>query len=346
MKVAIVGLKGSGKTTIFNSLTGLAAKTGGYSSQQDINLGLIKVPDERLEVLSRVFEPKKTTPAEITFADIAMPAEEEKFSAKVLEKLKVMDALVLVIKGFDDGKGDFHPLEDVAGLESELLFSDFAIVDKSLASLRKERRDQKLIQTMDKVHACLDAEKPLRLLDLDEAERKQIAGFAFLSIKPTMVVINIPESGFASDLYASIQEYCQAHGLRLMQIAGSLEEEISHLSPTEQADFLREMGLSESARDKFIRESYDMMNLISFLTVGKDEVRSWTIPRGTTAVKAAGKIHSDIERGFIRAEVVSYEDFINCHSNMAEVKKRGLMRLEGKDYVVKDGDIINFRFNI
>ncbi|MEW6378135.1 MAG: DUF933 domain-containing protein [bacterium] len=345
MKVAITGLKGSGKTTIFNSLTGLAAKTGGYSSEQDINLGLIKIPDERLDVLTRVFEPKKTTHAEITFADIAMPAE-EKFSAKILEKLKTMEAIVLVIKGFDDGKGDFHPLEDLASVESELLFSDFAIADKSLAAFRKERKDQKLIQTVEKVHACLDGEKPLRLLDLDEAELKQLAGFAFLSIRPTLAVVNIPESGFDPGLYASIQEYCQTHGLRVMQIIGSLEEEISRLPAGEQIDFLREMGLEESARDKFIRESYAMMNLICFLTVGKDEVRSWTIRRGTPAVKAAGKIHSDIERGFIRAEVVSYEDFINCQSSMAEVKKRGLMRLEGKDYEVKDGDIINFRFNV
>ncbi|MEW5802530.1 MAG: DUF933 domain-containing protein [bacterium] len=344
MKVGITGLKGSGKTTIFNSLTGLTAKTGGYSSEQDVNLGLIKIPDERIDALSRIYEPKKTTYAEITFADVAMPME-EKFSTKVLEKLKTMDALVLVAKGFDDGREDFHPKEDLTSLESELLFSDFAIADKSLNTLRKERKDQKLIQTMEKVHACLDEEKPLRLLHLEETELKQIAGFAFLSIRPTMVVINASESGFDSGLYASIQEYCQGRGLRVMEIKGSLEEEISQLPQKEQADFLREMGLEESARDKFIRESYAMMNLISFFTVGKDEVRSWTINRGTPAVKAAGKIHSDIERGFIRAEVVSYDDFIQ-HQNMAEIKKKGLMRLEGKEYEVKDGDIINFRFNV
>jgi len=344
MKVGITGLKGSGKTTIFNSLTGLAAKTGGYSSEQDVNLGLIKIPDERIDALSRIFEPKKTTYAEITFADVAMPME-EKFSTKVLEKLKPMDALVLVIKGFDDGKGDFHPMEDLTSLESELLFSDFAIADKSLNSLRKERKDQKLIQAVEKVHACLDEEKPLRLLDLGEAELKQIAGFAFLSIKPTLAVINIPEPGLDAGIFASMQEYCRGRGLEVIQITGSLEEEISQLPPQEQTDFLREMGLEESARDKFIRKSYAMMNLISFFTVGKDEVRSWTINRGTPAVKAAGKIHSDIERGFIRAEVVSFDDF-NQHQNMVEIKKKGLMRLEGKEYEVQDGDIINFRFNV
>ncbi len=344
MKVGITGLKGSGKTTIFNSLTGLAAKTGGYSSEQDVNLGLIKIPDERIDALSRIFEPKKTTYAEITFADVAMPME-EKFSTKVLEKLKPMEALVLVIKGFNDEKGDFHPLDDLRSLESELLFSDFAIADKSLNSLRKEHKDQKLIQAVEKIHACLDTESPLRLLDLGEADLKQLAGFAFLSIKPTLVVINVPESGFDAGIYAAMQEYCTGRGLEAMQIIGSLEEEISQLPPKEQTDFLKEMGLEESAKDKFIRESYAMMNLISFFTVGKDEVRSWTINRGTSAVKAAGKIHSDIERGFIRAEVVSYEDFIQCQ-NMVEVKKKGLMRLEGKEHEVQDGDIINFRFNV
>jgi len=344
MKVGITGLKGSGKTTIFNSLTGLAAKTGGYSSEQDVNLGLIKIPDERIDALSRIFEPKKTTYAEITFADVAMPME-EKFSTKVLEKLKPMEALVLVIKGFNDDKGDFHPLDDLRSLESELLFSDFAIADKSLNSLRKERKDQKLIQAVEKIHACLDTESPLRLLDLEEADLKQLAGFAFLSIKPTLVVVNVPESGFDAGIYATMQEYCAGRGLKAMQIIGSLEEEISQLPPKEQTDFLKEMGLEESAKDKFIRESYAMMNLISFFTVGKDEVRSWTISRGTPAVKAAGKIHSDIERGFIRAEVVSYEDFIQ-HQNMVEVKKKGLMRLEGKEHEVQDGDIINFRFNV
>lgn len=344
MQVGIMGLQGSGKTTIFNSLTGQTAKTGGYSSEKEIHLGLIKVPDERVDDLSQIFKPKKITYSEITFADMVMPAQ-EKFSSKILEKLKYMEALVLVIKGFDTESQNLHPLDDLTTLQSELLFSDFAIADNTLARLKKERRDPQLIQIMEKIHACLDKEKPLRFQEFSEAEYKEIAGFAFLSIKPALVVVNIPESGFKANLYTPIQEYCRDKQMGSMQVIGSLEEEISQLPFNEQVDFLREMGIKESARSKFIRESYAMMNLISFLTIGKDEVRSWAITRGTPAVKAAGKIHSDIERGFIRAEVVSYNDFMQC-KEMVEVKKKGLMRLEGKNYQVQDGDIINFRFNV
>jgi GTP-binding protein YchF len=270
---------------------------------------------------------------------------EEKFSPRILERLRYMDALVLVIRGFDIGIEDIHPLEDVVTLQGELIFSDFAIADKSLARLRKEHKDPRLMQIMERIHACLEEEKPLRLLELDEADYKHIAGFAFMSLKPAMVIVNIPESGFDERLYAPIQEYCRNNRMRFMHLMGSLEEEISQLSPDEQITFLHEMGITESARNKFIREGYALMDLISFFTVGKDEVRSWAISRGTPAVKAAGKIHSDLERGFIRAEVVPYDDFLRCQS-MAEVKKKGLMRLEGKDYTVQDGDIINFRFNV
>ena len=344
MKVGIMGLKGSGKTTIFNSLTGQAAKTGGYSSEQEIHLGLIKVPDERLDTLSHLFKPKKTTYSEITFADIVMPLQ-ERFSPKILEKIKYMEALVLVIKGFDTESQDFHPLEDLRTLQSELLFSDFAIADNTLARLKKERQDPQLIHLMEKIHACLDQEKPLRFQELSEAEYKQIAGFAFLSIKPALVVVNVPESGFEADLYTPLQHYCRDNLMRSMQVMGSLEEEISQLPPQEQIDFLQVMGIKEPARTQFIRESYAMMNLISFFTIGKDEVRSSTITQGTPAAKAAGKIHSDMERGFIRAEVVSYTDFLR-YKDMAEVKKKGLVRLEGKNYQVQDGDIITFRFNV
>lgn len=344
MKVGIMGLKGSGKTTIFNSLTGLAAKTGSYSGEQEVNLGLIKVPDTRIDTLSSIFEPKKTTYSEITFADIVNPLQ-EKFSPAILEKLKYMEALVLVIKGFDNGQGDFHPQEDLASLHGELLFSDFAIAEKSLSKLQKERKDPSLIQVMERVYACLEQERPLRSLDWPEIDQKKLVGYAFLTSKPALVVLNIPESGSKPDLSLNLKDYCQANQLGLMEIIGSLEEEISQLSPEEQGAFLQEMGLKESARAKFIRETYQMMNLISFFTVGKDEVRAWAIPQGTPAVKAAGKIHSDIERGFIRAEIVSYSDFIR-YKDLNEVKKNGLMRLEGKDYLVKDGDIINFRFNV
>ncbi|MFH0924979.1 MAG: DUF933 domain-containing protein [bacterium] len=344
MKVGIMGLKGSGKTTIFNSLTGLTAKTGGYSSGEEVNLGLIKVPDKRIDTLSDIFKPKKTIYAEITFADIVMPLEKN-ISTSILEKLKYMDALAFVIRGFNESQVDFHPMEDITNLYNELILSDLAIAEKTLPRLKKERKDPLLIELMEKIYNNLNEEKPLSSLEMDERGLKLIVGYAFLSIKPILVVINTSESGLDEKLYTSIQGYCKANNMGVMKLAGSLEEEISQLSPEEQGGFLKEMGLEESARERFIRESYEMLKLISFFTVGEDEVRAWTIKKGDPAVKAAGKIHSDIERGFIRAEVVSYTDFIT-YKNLAEVKKHGLLRLEGKEYQVQDGDIINFRFNV
>ncbi len=343
MKVGILGLQGSGKTTIFNSLTGQAAKTGGYSSGSEPNLGLIRVPDERIDILANIYQPKKTTFSEITFADTP-PSMKDSFQ-KNLETLKYMEALVLVIRGFDNGVESCSPLQDLQKIESDLLFSDFAIVDKSLDRLKKERKSPTLIQILEKIHTHLEQELPLRLIKLSEQEKKEIAGFAFLSIKPALVVINIAEPGIETQSYTSMQTFCQNNDLRLMQIMGSIEEEISQLPMEEQKEFLKAMGIKESARSQFIRESYEMMNLVSFFTVGKDEVRAWTISKGTPAQRAAGKIHSDIERGFIRAEVVSYNDFFQF-KDMVQVKNKGLLRLEGKEYQVQDGDIINFRFNV
>lgn len=348
MKVGIIGLSKAGKTTVFNALTGAAAQTGTYGAQK-ANLAVIKVPDERLEYLSGVFKPKKTTFAEISFVDVPGPSDAGGSAlggAQLIDLIKGVDTLAIVVRAFLDGltpDEKVNPATDFETVQSELIVLDLIALERKLERMQKERAKGAEFDLISRCKEWLEQERPLRELGLDEAELKMLSGFQLLSVKPILTVANTGEERSA-DL-TPLKELAQAQGIPVVDFCGTLEMEIAEMDKDAQAELLEGLGIDEPARDKFIKAAYELSDLISFFTVGEDECRAWTIKRGTLAPQAAGKIHSDIERGFIRAEVVSYEDFVVLGS-MAKVKEAGKARLEGKQYVVQDGDIINFRFNV
>lgn len=348
MKVGIVGFPRAGKTTVFNALTGLHAAVGAYADSGKPNLGTIKVPDARIDRLSQIFSPKKTTFAEIVFVDI--PGGGEHSSAldqNTLVQMRDADALVQVVRAFPDPitEEPADPGRDIDNFKSELILADLAVVEKRLERLRKEKGKEHERELLERCREALDAEKPLRRVDLSEADVRALAGFGFLSRAPLLVVLNVEEGQASAPLPASVTERLERESVTGMSLCAQIEMEIASLDAAERGAFLADLGLTEAARDRFIQKAYGLLDLISFLTSGEDEVRAWPIVRGTPAVRAAGKIHSDIERGFIRAEVVAFEDFIRYGSE-AKCREAGRLRLEGKDYVVQDGDIIHFRFNV
>ena len=350
MKVGIAGFPRSGKTTIFNALSGQHADVGGFSEPGKVHLGTIKVPDARIDKLSAIFKPRKTTYAEMVFVDFPAAAEaagSHALDTATLTQMRESDALVQVVRGFRDPMtGDApHPVRDLENFKSELLLSDLVLIEKRLERLKKEKGKEQERALLERCKAVLDAERPLRQIDLSGEEAASIAGFGFLSRRPVMVVLNVSEADVASDMPAPVATFLAAEQLDGLVLSGKIEMEIAALEPDDRQGFLDDLGLKATARDRFIRAAYELLDQISFLTTGEDEVRAWTIKRGTPAVKAAGKIHSDIERGFIRAEVVHYDDFIQYGSD-AKCREHGRLRLEGKEYVVKDGDIIHFRFNV
>ncbi len=354
MKIGIVGLPRAGKTTIFNALTGASAATGSFGAGgKKANLGVIKVPDPRVDRLAAIFSPKKTTCAEIAFADIPGAAEGAEIGkeAVTVDLIKGCDALALVVRAFDGEevphpKGSVDPARDLAAVEGELALLDLIVVERRAERMAKERKAAPVeAEAVAKARGWLEAERPLRTLALSEGERKALAGFKFLTEKPLLVVANLGESGEKG--LPALRAEAERRGLPVIALRGKLEMEVAALPPEEQVAFLADFGLAEPARDQFIRAAYALADLISFLTAGEDEVRAWTIRRGTTAQQAAGKIHSDIERGFIRAEVAAFDDFFALpQRTMARAREAGKLRLEGKEYVVRDGDIINFRFNV
>ena len=346
MKVGLIGRPGSGKTTIFNMLTGLEAEVGGYTGgdKAEIHLGVIKVPDERIDRLSEIFQPKKTTYAEIRFTDF--PATQGKETAKaagvLLAQMREVEAMALVLRDFGP-RAD--PLKDLADLLAEMMLADLAVVENRLARLKKEKGREQEALLLGRCLKALESEQALGSLPLSVDEENLIAGFGFLSRKPLLALFNAADEKAGEPLPPAYGEELRRRALQGFALAGKLEMEIARLSEADREAFLRESGIAEPARARFIRASYALLELISFFTTGKDEVRAWTIKRGTPARKAAGKIHSDIERGFIRAEVVPYEDFITLGSE-AKCREAGKLRLEGKDYVVQDGEIVHFRFNV
>ncbi|MDI6715508.1 MAG: redox-regulated ATPase YchF [Actinomycetota bacterium] len=349
MKVGIVGLAKSGKTTVFNALTGSSAQTGTFGAQK-ANLAVIKVPDKRVDYLASIFNPRKMVYAEISFVDVPGPSDETKGSlggTKNIDMIKGVDTLAVVVRAFMDEsfllEETVDPLRDFRAVESELMVIDLIMLEKKLERLEKEGKRGIEHDLVKRCKDSLDKEKPLRLLDFNEAELKLLSGFQLLSLKPLLILANTGEIRSA-DL-APLKDFAKKQQTPVIDFCGAIEMELSEMSEDEQREFLFELGIGESARDRFIRAAYELSNLISFLTVGEDEVRAWSIKKGALAPQAGGKVHSDIERGFIRAEVVSYEDFVNYNS-LSKAKEAGKVRLEGKQYVVKDGDIINFRFNV
>ncbi len=361
MKIGIIGLDQSGKTTIFNTLTGQSAEIG-FGGSKKKNIGIIKVPDERIDFLKKIYDPKKTTYAEINFVDVsaggAENQEEKGFSPKLIADIKMMDAFALVVRAFINENvhhpnTKIDPLSDLKELELEMIFSDLGIVEKRLEKSSKDKKlmkdkkaYEKEIALLTKLKDQLSDEKMIKDLDLNDEDRKDLSHYQFLTDKNYIVVINKGESDDDTVPIEELIKDLNSRGVTYTELKGNIEMELSQLSEEEQEEFMKDLGITEPAKNRFIKESYAMLDLISFLTAGKDECRAWTVKKGTNAKKSAGKIHSDLERGFIRAEVFSFKDFKEHGGNVAKVKEKGLFRLEGKEYIVQDGDIINVKFNV
>ena len=342
MKVGLIGHRGAGKTTIFNMLTGMQAQVGGFA-KEEVHLGVIKVPDERIDRLSQIYKPKKTTYAEIRFTDFPPQAEDNlKSNNALVMQMREVDAIALVLRDFEPGSS---PIRDLNDLLTEMILADLAVVENRRSRLKKEKGRPQEEGLLARCAEALENEQSLRTLSFSSEDENLLSGFGFLSRKPVLVLFNQAEDKAGQFLAVAYQEELQRRGLEGLALAGKVEMEIAQLDERDRAAFLQEIGIAEPARDRFIRASYHLLNVISFFTGGEDEVRAWTITQGTHARQAAGKIHSDIERGFIRAEVIAYADFI-AHGSEAKCKEAGKLRLEGKDYVVKDADIIHFRFAV
>jgi len=366
MEISIIGLPGSGKSTVFNALTRFTAEHKPHAgSGLTTNPAVAKVPDARLLKLSEIFHPKKTTPAEIKYIDIGgLPrgfGKEQGVSGQFLNILSTADAILQIVRAFEDEniphiEGNIDPLRDIETLDMELIFSDLTIIEKRLARLesglkmgKSAERDAALKEQelLNRIKQSLDQGVPIRLQKLTADELRALNNYQFLTAKPMLIVINIGEkqlSGYGAALEA-LKAACARPQVDLISMCGKLEMELAQLNDQEAEEFRRDIGLQETAFDTVIKHSYSLLGLVSFFTVGEDEVKAWTIRDNTQAVKAAGKIHTDIEKGFIRAEAISYNDFISS-GTMAEARKHGLLRLEGKIYIVRDGDIINFLFNV
>ncbi len=364
MKLALIGLANAGKTTLFNALTGQKIDTPLYATTDaEPHLGTVKVPDRRLDELTQIFKPRKTTHATVEYMDLlGLTKGDMEQNRKVFELAKGADALVHVLRGFDDEAvanplGDTDPPRDYAAVTAEQVFWDFELVDKRLARMEEQAKkgtkpDEAERRVLLKCKEVLEGERPLRSARFEPEEEKALAHLQFVSILPEVVVVNAGEGDLRTSRtdgwVAALREQAAKHAdcaSGPVLLSARIESELNDLPPGEIGEFLRDLGVEEPAKDRLIHASYRLLGLISFLTTGPDEVRAWTIREGTPAQKAAGKVHSDIERGFIRAEVVHYDDFMAAGSHGA-ARSAGTLRLEGKTYAVRDGDIIEFRFNV
>lgn len=353
MKVGIIGFARSGKTTIFNALTGATAAVGAFGSR-DANVAVLKVPDTRVDQLAAIFKPKKTTYAEFQFVDVA-PAEaggeEKALDSASMNLLKNTEALVHVVRAFQNEDvmhplGGVDPVRDAKALDEELQLADLILIERRIERLEKENRKDQEHQVLCRCRDHIEGGESLRSLDLSELEVKKIAGYGFLSLKPLLLLGNYGEESIGAEDPTGLKGFAAEKALALIELCGAMELEVTQLPPDERKTFREELGLGEESRTRFLQTAYDMLGLMSFLTAGEPEVRAWTIPKHTRAVDAAGVIHSDIQRGFIRAEIVHFDDFIASGGTMAKAKEKGHTRLEGKEYIMQDGDIVLFRFNV
>jgi len=346
MKIGLVGFAGSGKTTVFNAMTGLDAPVGFGG---ELRLGAVRVPDQRIDALSRIFEPKKTIYAEITFTDIPGEhgAEKKGLSRRALQQIRDQEALCLVLRAFPNPalEGEPDPLGDLEAFHAECVLADLELVERRLERGKRERASPAELAAFEMMRSSLEDERPIRSIPPEQLHREQLRGYALLTDRPLLVALNVAESDAGSPLPPVLAARVASLDAAGLVLSASVEAEIASLASEDQAAFLADLGLTESALARFIRTAYGLLDLISFFTVGKDEVRAWTIRRGTRARQAAGRIHSDLERGFIRAEVMPYDLFMQYGSEHA-LKEAGKMQLEGKDFVVSDGDILNIRFNV
>lgn len=366
MEIGIVGLPKSGKTTIFNAVTRGAAQVAAYGGLQTRpNIGVAKVPDSRLDVLEAMFKPRRKTYAEVTYFDIPAAPEglgkTSGISGEFLNQLQRADALLVVVRAFEDASvphvnDSVNPVRDLEAMLYELAFADMEILERRMARLADSFKGAKAPERealnkekalLERLRADLEAGVPLGRQKLSDEDARKLGGFRFLTAKPIIAVANVGESQLAeaSALEQQLASTVTWPGIRAAALCGKLEMELAQMEPEEEQEFRQSLGVGESGLNRMIRLSYDVLDLITFFTVGDPEARAWPITRGTTALKAAGKIHSDLERGFIRAEVVAFDDLHRCGS-MAEARRQGLLRQEGKTYVVRDGDVILILFNV
>ncbi len=346
MRVALFGYPGAGKSTLLRALGGVEETGKGGKGE---GVCTVKVPDDRVDRVASLFRPKKVTHLSITFAEVN-PGEPELLPPDALVKLRAAEVIVLVLRGFSD---DFHPAPpggvrpggDLAAIEAELVLADYLVAQKRIERMAKEAKRDAEWTALHKAVAALEKETPLRNVEFASDEGKALAGFRFVSQPPLLAVVNVGEGDLGSDPHPETARAASERGIPLVRLCARIEEEISRLPPEEQAEFLRELGIERSARDRLIRAVLGAMEQITFITVGDEEVRAWGVRRGTQALAAAGKIHSDLEKGFIRAEVIGWEELLRFGS-LAKARSEGKLRLEGKEYVLRDGEVLHVRFNV
>ena len=364
LTAGIVGLPNVGKSTLFNAITNQKILAENYPfATIEPNVGVVTVPDERMNKLKEMYEPNKFIPTAYEFTDIAGlvkgASKGEGLGNKFLSHIREVDAIVEVVRCFDDGKiihveGNIDPIRDIETINLELIFSDIEMVerrkDKSTKLLKGDKSLQKEVDFLTRLIAHLEEGKPARSVDMDDDEKEILKTIALLSSKPVIYACNMSEDDFTSGIesnegFNAVKKIAQSEGAGVLPICAELESQLVDMEAEEKSMFLSELGLESSGLDRLIKECYSLLGLISYLTAGKPEVRAWTIKKGTKAPGAAGVIHSDFEKGFIRAEVVSYEDLIK-YGSMAAVREKGLLRSEGKEYVMNDGDVVHFLFNV